>query len=120
MNKCKECDFYHEKNKTCQSKKCCTGGDGTVTWFDKLFCTSYKHKQTTVAEQMKRMSMESKTYENFSEWLKEHDEKVRNDAIAEFVNLFKNKTHMESELVDKIVEQMKEKKQCSVQDVGKN
>lgn len=53
MNKCKECDFYHKDNNTCQSKKCCDSGDGTVTWFDKMFCTPYKHKQTKVAEQMK-------------------------------------------------------------------
>lgn len=41
-NSCKECDFYHPTNNTCQSKKCCTGGAGYVTFFDRLFCKPYK------------------------------------------------------------------------------
>ena len=43
-NPCKECDYYHKENNTCQSKKCCTGGDGTVTIWDRLFCEPYKYK----------------------------------------------------------------------------
>ena len=43
-NPCKECDYYHKENNTCQSKKCCTGGDGTVTIIDRLFCKPYKYK----------------------------------------------------------------------------
>lgn len=42
-NPCKECDYYHKENNTCQSKKCSPrGGDGTVNLFDKLFCEPYK------------------------------------------------------------------------------
>ena len=42
-NVCKECMCYIEKNNTCQSKKCCIGGQGYVTWFDRLFCKPYKN-----------------------------------------------------------------------------
>ena len=42
-NPCKECDYYHKKNNTCQSKKCCTGGDGYITWIDRMFCKPYKY-----------------------------------------------------------------------------
>jgi hypothetical protein len=43
-NPCKECDYYHKENNTCQSKKCsCFGGDGTVTILDRLFCEPYKY-----------------------------------------------------------------------------
>ena len=42
-NPCKECDYYHKENNTCQSKKCCTGGDGYITWIDRLFCKPYKY-----------------------------------------------------------------------------
>ena len=42
-NPCKECDYYHKENNTCQSKKCSfRGGDGTVNLLDKLFCEPYK------------------------------------------------------------------------------
>ena len=41
-NPCKECDYYHPENNTCQSKKCGTGGDGYVTFMDRLFCKPYK------------------------------------------------------------------------------
>ena len=44
-NPCKECDYYHNTNNTCQSKKCCTGGDGTVSFIDRLFCKPYKRKE---------------------------------------------------------------------------
>lgn len=44
-NACKECDFYHPTNNTCQSKKCCTGGAGYVTFFDRLFCKPYKAEE---------------------------------------------------------------------------
>ena len=43
-NPCKECDYYHAENNTCQSKKCCTGGEGYVTWWDRLWCEPYKQK----------------------------------------------------------------------------
>lgn len=36
--KCVQCDYYHCENNTCQSKKCCTGLEGYVDWFDKIFC----------------------------------------------------------------------------------
>ena len=42
-NPCKECDYYHKENNTCQSKKCCTGGSGYITWIDRLFCKPYKY-----------------------------------------------------------------------------
>lgn len=43
-NPCKECDYYHKNNNTCQSKKCSErGGDGTVTIWDRLFCKPYKY-----------------------------------------------------------------------------
>lgn len=45
-NPCKECDYYHAENNTCQSKKCCTYGDGYVTWWDRLWCKPYKYEQT--------------------------------------------------------------------------
>ena len=47
-NPCKECDFYHEENNTCQSKKCCTGGEGYVTWWDRLWCKPYKRPKGVV------------------------------------------------------------------------
>ena len=37
-NPCKECIYYHKENNTCQSKKCVTGGDGYVTFWDRLMC----------------------------------------------------------------------------------
>ena len=44
-NPCKECDYYRKENNTCQSKKCSPrGGDGTVTWMDRLFCKPYKYE----------------------------------------------------------------------------
>lgn len=33
---------YHKENKTCQSKKCATGGSGKVSWIDRLFCSPCK------------------------------------------------------------------------------
>ena len=42
-NPCKECDYYHSENNTCQSKKCCTSGSGYITWIDRLFCKPYKY-----------------------------------------------------------------------------
>ena len=39
---CKECDYYHKENGTCQSKKCATGGDGTVGFIERKFCTPYQ------------------------------------------------------------------------------
>ena len=41
-NQCKECEYYHSENNTCQSKKCVTTKAGYVNWFDRLFCESYK------------------------------------------------------------------------------
>nr|DAH09633.1 MAG TPA: hypothetical protein [Caudoviricetes sp.] len=38
-NPCKDCIYYHKENRTCQSKKCATGGSGKVSWIDKLFCS---------------------------------------------------------------------------------
>lgn len=40
-NPCKECEYYHSENNTCQSKKCITMKPGYVDWFDKLFCKPY-------------------------------------------------------------------------------
>ena len=44
-NPCKDCIYYHKENKTCQSKKCATGGNGKVTWADKLFCSPCKRTE---------------------------------------------------------------------------
>ena len=41
-NPCKECDYYHSENNTCQSKKCATMGNGYVTFMERLFCKPYK------------------------------------------------------------------------------
>lgn len=41
-NPCKECDYYHLENNTCQSKKVATMGSGYVTFMDRLFCEPYK------------------------------------------------------------------------------
>lgn len=41
-NPCKDCIYYHEENKTCQSKKCATGGSGKVSWVDRLFSSPCK------------------------------------------------------------------------------
>ena len=41
-NPCKDCIYHHKENRTCQSKKCATGGNGKVTWADKLFCSPCK------------------------------------------------------------------------------
>lgn len=38
-NPCKGCIYYYKENKTCQSKKCATGGSGRVSWIDRLFCS---------------------------------------------------------------------------------
>ena len=46
-NPCKECDYYHPENNTCQSKKCATMGDGYVTFIDRLFCEPYKVERKT-------------------------------------------------------------------------
>lgn len=41
-NPCKDCIYYHKENRTCQSKKCATGGSGKVSWVDRMFCSPYK------------------------------------------------------------------------------
>jgi hypothetical protein len=41
-NPCKDCIYYHKENKTCQSKKCATGGNGKVSWIDRLLCSPCK------------------------------------------------------------------------------
>lgn len=41
-NPCKGCIYYHKENKTCQSKKCITYGNGKVFWIDRLFCSPCK------------------------------------------------------------------------------
>lgn len=41
-NPCKNCIYYHKENRTCQSKKCATGGSGKVSWVDRLFCSPCK------------------------------------------------------------------------------
>lgn len=38
-NPCKDCIYFNKENKTCQSKKCATYGDGKVSWIDRLFCS---------------------------------------------------------------------------------
>ena len=35
-------EYYCKENKTCQSKKCATYGDGKVSWIDRLFCSPRK------------------------------------------------------------------------------
>lgn len=44
-NPCKDCIYYHKENRTCQSKKCATGGSGKVSWVDKLFCSPCKKNE---------------------------------------------------------------------------
>lgn len=44
-NPCKECEYYHSGNNTCQSKKCATMKAGYVSWFDKLLCKPYKNRR---------------------------------------------------------------------------
>ena len=39
---CEECLYYIKENGTCQSKKCATGGDGTVTLLDRISCEPWK------------------------------------------------------------------------------
>ena len=41
-NPCKECNYFHPENNTCQSKKCATGGLGYITFLDRLLCKPYK------------------------------------------------------------------------------
>ena len=41
-NPCKDCIYYYKENRTCQSKKCATGGSGKVSWVDRLFCSPCK------------------------------------------------------------------------------
>lgn len=43
-NPCEGCKYYHKENNTCQSKKCGTGGNGRVTWLDRIFCKPCKDK----------------------------------------------------------------------------
>ena len=38
-NACKDCEYYHKENKTCQLKKCSTGSYGYVSLSDRLFCS---------------------------------------------------------------------------------
>lgn len=42
QNPCRDCIYYHKENRTCQSKKCATGGNGKVSWVDRLFCSPCK------------------------------------------------------------------------------
>lgn len=42
-NPCNDCIYYHKENKTCQSKRCATGGSGKVSWIDRLFCSPCKN-----------------------------------------------------------------------------
>ena len=48
-NPCKECIYYQENN-TCQSKKCATGGDGKITFWDRLFCNPCKLRERNKGE----------------------------------------------------------------------
>lgn len=36
-NPCKDCDYYHKENNTCQSKKCGGNSIGHISILDKLF-----------------------------------------------------------------------------------
>lgn len=78
-NPCKECDYYHKENNTCQSKKCCTGGDGYITWIDRLFCKPYKytadHRDEPTISKMEQVEDEPQTEEPpMDEYYKDHDE----------------------------------------------
>lgn len=44
-NPCKECLYYVPENNTCQSKKCGTGKNFYVTFWDRLFCEPYKGRK---------------------------------------------------------------------------
>lgn len=50
-NPCKECIYYFYENNTCQSKKCATGGYGTVTFWDRLFCEPRKLSERNKGEE---------------------------------------------------------------------
>jgi hypothetical protein len=50
-NPCKECDYYHAENNTCQSKKCATCGRYPyVNWFDRHFCEAHKAESEGIKE----------------------------------------------------------------------
>lgn len=44
-NPCKECDYFHPENGTCQSKRVATTGTGKITIMDRLFCEPYKEEE---------------------------------------------------------------------------
>lgn len=44
-SKCIKCTWYNEDNRTCQLKKCSTGGYGYVTIYDGLYCTKFIKKK---------------------------------------------------------------------------
>ena len=44
-NKCKECRHYNSGNGTCDLKKVSMGGDGRVTYLDRIFCKPYIRKE---------------------------------------------------------------------------
>ena len=43
-NPCKDCIYYTDENNTCQSKKCSTGLEGYVTFWDRLWCEPCKEE----------------------------------------------------------------------------
>lgn len=44
-NPCKECDYYHERNNICQSKKVATCGTHPyINKIDRMFCEPYPRK----------------------------------------------------------------------------
>ena len=80
-NPCKECEYYHPENNTCQSKKCATTGDGYVTFIDRLFCKPYKAgKWIPVTERKPKVEQlvwlytkdNAKPYNVFVGYLNEH------------------------------------------------
>ena len=44
-NPCKECDYFHPENGTCQSKRVSTMGTGKISIMDRLFCEPYKEEE---------------------------------------------------------------------------
>lgn len=54
---CKECDYYHDSNNTCQLKKCSTNNP-YVTRTDRMHCTYYRY--TKKSEEFKGEEMEER------------------------------------------------------------
>ena len=66
-NPCAECLYFHADNNTCQSKKCCTYGDGRITILDRLFCEPYKGEWTMKITVKKNPPKRAEVYDRLLE-----------------------------------------------------